>query len=92
MSVLDNQPPTSRIPREPASESDANGISPPLARRQQALGDSDDDRPVGNISVIAIPRREIARLSGTLRLSELPRHRPTIVFDGSRPIADPEDE
>jgi hypothetical protein len=55
-------------------------------------GDPAEDRPVGRISVIPIPRREIARLGGTLRLSGLPRHRPTIVFGASRPARDADDE
>jgi hypothetical protein len=53
---------------------------------------SDDDRPVGGISVIPIPRREIAHLKGTLRLTALPRHKPTIVFDANRPSQDADDE
>ena len=44
-----------------------------------ASTNTDDVRPVGGISVIPIPKHEIARLHGILRLSELPRHKPTIV-------------
>jgi hypothetical protein len=65
------------------------GLSVPLA---PISAHSDDDRPVGGISVIPMPRREIARLKGTLRLTGLPRHKPTIVFDANRPPRDADDE
>jgi hypothetical protein len=60
-------------------------------------GDQQSDYQVtecqaGGISVISIPRREVARLRGVLRLSELPRHKPTIVFDSCRQTRDTEDE
>ncbi len=51
-----------------------------------------DDRRAGGISVVPVPRREIARLEGTLRLDQLPRHRPAIVFDGRRPDGDTDDD
>ena len=46
--------------------------------------DLDNDRPARGVSIIPIPRREIARLQGTVRLNELPHRKPTIVFDSSR--------
>jgi hypothetical protein len=71
---------------------DASGIDTCSTPPARAPDDSDDDRPVGGISVIPIPRRVIARLTGTLRLGGLPRHKPTIVFGPSGPSRDVDDE
>jgi hypothetical protein len=92
MAEVESQQTTTGFPGKPADRGDANGVGPFSAPRAPTPSDTDDDRPVGGISVIPIPRREIARLQGTLRLSGLPRHKPTIVFDASRPLRDPEDE
>ena len=92
MAELESQQTTTEFPGKPAPHGDANGIGAFSAPLAQTPSDSDDDRPVGGISVIPIPRREIARLQGTLRLSGLPRHKPTIVFDASRQFRDTDDE
>jgi hypothetical protein len=92
MAELESQQTTTGIPGRADPDGDANGIGAFEAPLAQTPGDSDDDRPAGGISVIPIPRREIARLQGTLRLSGLPRHKPTIVFDASRQRRDTDDE
>jgi hypothetical protein len=92
MAELESQQTTTEFPGKPAHRGDANGIGPSSAPLAPTPSDTEDDRPVGGISVIPIPRREIARLQGTLRLNGLPRHKPTIVFDASRPFRDTEDE
>jgi hypothetical protein len=91
MSERESQRATAEFARSPASHGDVGGIgafSAPLAE----VPSDPDGRPAGGISVVPIPRREIARLEGTLRLSELPRHKPAIVFDASRPARDTDDE
>ena len=66
---------------------DQNNISPPLDSEEvghlsselpQSLPD-DDDHTRHGISVIPIPRKVIASLKGTLRIGELPRHKPTVI-------------
>jgi hypothetical protein len=94
MAELESQHATTELQGEPAPQDDASGIGAFSAPMGQASSDFDDDRPVRGISVIPIPRREIARLQGTLRLGELPRHRPTVIFDfdaGGR-LRDADDE
>jgi hypothetical protein len=76
----------------PAPRGDANGIEAFPAPPTPESGDPDDERPVGGISVISIPRRKIARLEGTLRLSGLRRHKPTIAFDAGQRSRDADDE
>ena len=92
MAELESQQTTPGFRGELAPHGDANGIVPLSAPLAQTPSDPDDDRPVGGISIIPIPRREIARLHGTLRLSQLPRHKPTIVFDTGRQLRDSDDE
>ena len=92
MAELESQHATTELPDKPAPHGDAKGIGFFSAHPAQTPSDSDDDRPAGGISVIPIPSREIARLQGTLRLSGLPRHKPTIVFDASREFRDTGDE
>jgi hypothetical protein len=91
MSERESQQATAEFAGSPASHGDVGGIGAPSAPLAEVPIDA-DDRPAGGISVVPIPRREIARLEGTLRLSELPRHKPTIVFDASRPTRDTDDE
>jgi hypothetical protein len=83
---------TTEFPGHPAPHSDAGGIGTFSVPLVPIPDDSDDDRPVGGISVIPVPRREIARLKGTLRLSGLPRHKPAIVLDASPASRDDDDE
>ncbi len=92
MAELESQQPTAGFQGKPAGHGDPNGIGAFSASLAQSPSDSDEDRPVRGISVISIPRRAIARLIGTLRLSELPRHKPTIVFDSGRQFQDSDDE
>jgi hypothetical protein len=92
MAELESQQTTAGFPSKPAPRGDASGIGALSAPLAQTPSDSDEDRPVGGISVIPIPRREIARLQGTLPFSGLPRHKPTIVFDTSRQSRDTDDE
>jgi hypothetical protein len=92
MAELEGQQVTTGLPGGPAQHGDANGIGVFSAPPAETPGDPDDERPVGGISVISIPKREIARLEGTLRLGELPRRKPTIVFDAKRSSRDADDE
>jgi hypothetical protein len=92
MAELESQQATTESQGKPAPCGDENGVAAFSAHLAQTPIDSDDDRPVRGISVIPIPRREIARLQGTLRLRELPRHKPTIVFDPGRQFRDIDDE
>jgi hypothetical protein len=92
MPELEIQPTGTGFSGKSTPEDDANGIGAVSAPRTQTSSDSDDDRPVRGVSVIPIPRREIARLKGTLRLSELPRHKPIIVFDAGRQFRDIDNE
>ncbi len=80
MAELESQQTPAGFLGKPAPHGDANETGAISASLARTASDSDDERPVGGISVIPIPRREIARLQGTLRLSGLPRHKPTIVF------------
>ncbi len=79
-----------------AENTDPCGVAGSLAALVEPatrdLTDSENNRPARGISIIPIPRREIARLQGTVRLSELPRRKPTIVFDSSRQTGDAPDE
>jgi hypothetical protein len=92
MAERESQQTTTESQGKPAPHGDLNGIGAVSAHLAQGPTDFGDDRPVHGISVIPIPRREIARLKGTLRLSELPRHKPTIVFDAGRQFRDAADE
>ncbi len=92
MAEPDSQQITTGFPGDPVPHGDADGIGAFPAPPTRGPGDPDDERPVGGISVISIPRREIARLEGTLRLSGLPRHKPTIVFDAGQRSRDVDDE
>jgi hypothetical protein len=92
MAELESQQPTAGFPGMSGPHCDANEIGDFPGPLAPIPSDSDDDRPVDRISVIPIPRREITRLQGTLRLSRLPRHKPTIVIDASRPVRDTDDE
>jgi hypothetical protein len=92
MAERESRQTTAEFAGKPAPHGDGNGIEACSAHPAQTPSDSDDDRPIGGVSVIPIPRREIARLQGTLRLSDLPRHKPTIVFDPGRPFRDSDDE
>ncbi len=92
MAEQENQQIVTECPGNPAPHGDVNGLGAFSVPLTQIPGNSDDDRAVGGISVIPVPRREIARLNGTLRLSGLPRHKPTIVFDAGRPARDTDDE
>ncbi len=91
MAELESRQTTTEFPGHPAAHGDAGGIGAFSVPPVPIPGDSDDDRPIGGISVIPIPRREIAPLKGTFRLSGLPRHKPAIVFDASRPSRDDSD-
>jgi hypothetical protein len=91
MADLENQQTTTEFQGKPSPHGDPNGIGACSAKLARSPSDSDDDRPVRGISVIPMPRREIARLKGTLRLSELPRHKPIIV-DSGRQFRDAGDE
>jgi hypothetical protein len=92
MPELESQHTPLVVEAKPTSCGDTNGIEVSSAQRAERPGDVDEDRPVRGISVIPIPTREIARLRGTLRLDELPRHKPTIVFDTGRQHRDADDE
>jgi hypothetical protein len=92
MAEVESQQTTTEFQDKPAPHGDPNGIGVVLAQLAQSPSDLDDDRPARGISVIPIPRREIARLQGTFRLSELPRHKPTISFDAGRQFRDALDE
>jgi hypothetical protein len=92
MAEPDSQQITTGFLSDPAPHGDADAIGAFPAPPAQAPSDPDDERPVGGISVIPIPRREIARLEGTLPLSGLPRHKPTIVFDAGQRSRDDDDE
>jgi hypothetical protein len=92
MAELESQQTNVPIPSESVSDGEANGIEAVLTNEARTPSDSDDDRPDHRISVIPMPRREIARLHGTFRLSELPRHKPSVVFDASRQLRDTDDE
>jgi hypothetical protein len=71
---------------------DRGGIRAAAGRLADTRSDPDDDSPVRGISIIPIPRRAIARLHGTLRLNELPRHKSTIDVDTNRQFADIQNE
>jgi hypothetical protein len=92
MAELESQQATTEFPGKPAPHGDAEGIGTLSGAEAQTPSDPAQDRPAGGLSVIPIPRREIARLQGTLRLTGLPRHKPTIVFDASREFRDTGDE
>ncbi len=82
---------TTEFAGHPASYGGVGGIGAFSAPPTEAPSDP-DDRPAGGISVVPIPRREIARLEGNLQLSQLPRHKPAIVFDAGRLDRDADDE
>jgi hypothetical protein len=92
MAELESQRTTVELPGKPVPHDDATGIAAGSANRAQTPIESAEDRPAGGISIIPVPRRQIARLQGTLRLSSLPRHKPTIVFDPDRQLRDSGDE
>jgi hypothetical protein len=92
MPELENQHTPLGFEAKPTPRGDTNGIEVSSAHQAERPSDADEDHPVRGISVIPIPRREIARLRGTLRLGELPRHKPTIVFDTGRQHRDGDDE
>ena len=93
MAELESQQTPAGFLGKPAPHGDANGAGVFSTPPAQVSGRSwDDDRPVGGIPVIPIPKREIAHLQGTLRLSELPRHKPTIIFAARRQFRDADDE
>ena len=92
MAELESRQTSTEFQGKPAPHSDPNGIGAFSAHLAQSPSDFEDDSPVRGISVIPIPRREIARLKGTFRLSDLPRHKPTIVFDADRQFRDNVDE
>jgi hypothetical protein len=92
MAKLEGQSTATDLPGHPAFHGDADEIGAFPAHPARTPCDPDEDRPVGGISVIPIPRREVARLQGTLRLNGLPRHKPTIVFGASRPPRDADDD
>ena len=69
MAEIESRQTTTGFPAELVPHGDANGTGAFSHSLAQTPGDPDDDRPVGGISVIPVPRREIARLEGTLRLS-----------------------
>jgi hypothetical protein len=92
MAELENQQRPAEFPGNPAAHGDIKRIAGCSDNGAHNPNDSDDSRPAGRISVISIPRREIARLQGILRLSGLPRHKPTVVFDASRERGDTGDE
>jgi hypothetical protein len=70
-------------------ESDGTGHSG--ANTAQSDNRSDEVAWRGVVA-IEIPREVIARLSGTLIVSELPERQPEIVFDHGRQFRDDEDE
>ena len=92
MAEQQSQPIVTEYPGDAAPDGGVNGLGASSVPLTPILGYSDDDRPAGGISVIPMPRREIARLTGTLRLSGLPRHKPTIVFGASQQSRDMDDE
>jgi hypothetical protein len=92
MAEFESQQTSTDFQGELPSHGSSDGIGTLPAPRAQPPSDSEEDRPTGGISIIPIPKREIARLQGTLRLSELPRHKPTIVFDTARQFRDADDE
>jgi hypothetical protein len=92
MAELESQQTNAPTPSEPLPHDEANGAGTLSTHGMQIPNDSQDDPLKGGISVVPVPRREIARLHGTFRLSELPRHKPTIVFDASRQFRDTDDE
>lgn len=91
MSQRENHQSAADFVGNPASYSSATEMGAFSAPPAEAPIDV-DDRRAGGISVVPVPRREIARLEGTLRLDQLPRHRPSIIFDGRRSDGDPDDE
>jgi hypothetical protein len=92
MAEPDSQQMTTGFLGDPVPHGDADRIEAFPAPPAQDPSDPDDERPVGGISVISIPRREIARLEGTFRLSGLRRHKPTIVFDAGQRSRGVDDE
>jgi hypothetical protein len=72
----------------PLSEADGVTPSPPL----EAPSGVDEDHPSHGVQALRIPRPEVGRLTGTLRVSELPRRKPTVVFDAGRRSRDAGDE
>ena len=82
---------TAEFAGDPASYGGVGGIGVLPAPPAEAPSDP-DDRTAGGISVVPVPRREIARLEGNLPLSQLPRHKPAIVFDVGRLDRDADDE
>jgi hypothetical protein len=76
----------------PGPHGATNGLTPSSHRSVEATEGADEDRPFRGVHALRIPRPVIARLTGTLRLSELPRHKPTIVFDTGRQSRDAGDE
>jgi hypothetical protein len=90
MAQLESQDRTAQFPVKPLPHEETGEIgafSAPLPPPSET-----HNQPGGGLSIIPVPRREIARLQGTLRLSGLPRHKPTIVFDTSRRLQDTDDE
>lgn len=92
MTDPESQQTVAGCPGDPTPHGAGDGFGIVSAPPVRIPDDPDEDRPVGGISVVPMPRREIARLRGTLRLGGLPRHRPTIVFDAARPPGDADDE
>lgn len=90
MAERENQPTTADFPRKPVPHGET--IAASSITLVEIPSDVETDRPVRGVSVIPIARREIARLEGTLRLNELPRHKPTIVFVTGRQFRDTVDE
>jgi hypothetical protein len=74
----------------PPGAADGNGVTP--AHSLETSRGDDEDRPFRGVHVLRIPRPEVGRLMGTLRLSELPRRKPTIVFGSGRRSPDAGDE
>lgn len=92
MVELESQETTTDFQAKPCHDTGLNSVGAAPASPAEPPSELDDDRPLRGISIIPIPRREIARLKGTIRLDELPRHKPTIVFDARQQFRDAVDE
>ena len=92
MPELESQHTPLGVEAKPTPCGDTNGIEVSAAHRAEAPAMPTRTVRFTGSRGIPIPTREIAYLRGTLRLDELPRHKPTIVFDTGRQHRDADDE
>jgi hypothetical protein len=74
----------------PGPLSGANGVTP--SPSLEAPSGAEESRTFHGVHALRIPRPEVGRLTGTLRLSGLPRRKPAVVFDAGRRSRDAGDE